>query len=214
MTNKECTITGSDLRAWREKLGKDEAWIEAILGNCLLSGFGLAPNPLSRSERRKATEGDAMRYAYNTHEIGQMTTAYRAALEAELTLLEPVCPERVTVDRSSDTWKVKLNDIHCFSVRGNTYEYHDRFVTVCSEQHWPPYLVRYAANLSEFRATVAAFHAASEKQAKLDAVKAAEAAAEKAAQKALAAIDLRDETFRALHEARRELTNLEKNHGA
>lgn len=163
-------MTGAELRAWRERLGKDEAWIEY--------------------RRRCVEDGDTHGGIYVGRDVEQLTTAYIAALEAEERAqaecgpVEPVCPEGVTAFTNGDTW-VWPNGHHIAFTNGDTWVrpngHHIGGVSVGSDgamrlagsHSTTPACLRYAADLSEYRAAI---HAASDKQRKLDAVKAAEAA--------------------------------------
>lgn len=162
-------MTGAELRAWRERLGKDEAWVEATLAP--LTGCG----DNGRDLRRAAEDGP--RDALST-----LRTAYRAALEAEEARqaaecgpVEPVCPEGVYA------WNVG-GDL-CMHVQGarpgNSFLAVRPDGTIRASKavgEIPPAsteLLEYAAALSRYRAAI---HAASDRQRKLDAVRAAEEA--------------------------------------
>lgn len=96
-------MTGAELKAWRERLGKDKAWIEEALDRLDLiappgRGYG--------SERRRHAEG-CSQYAADTTAV--IRAAYRAALEAEearqaaeRAQAEPVCPEGVYTTERHD----------------------------------------------------------------------------------------------------------------
>lgn len=92
----------NDLAKRRQNLGKDDAWIENILGE--YAGFSLSCASLclqSKIDRRKAAEGTLPGYYDPTH-----TVAFREIYDKALTKLEnssvPVCPEGV-VSWSSGT---------------------------------------------------------------------------------------------------------------
>ena len=181
-------MTGAELRAWRERLGKDEAWAKGVLN--AVSSDTLCPVG-NVSARLVAAEKGHM--GYSSHETAALRVAYRAALEAEEARqaaergpAEPVCPEGVTTFTNGYTWvrpaghhvggigveangAMKIAGAKACLAPGQAAR-HPRTDTTVQ-------CLRYAADLSEYRAAI---HAASDKQRKLDAVKAAEEAHEKA----------------------------------
>lgn len=201
-------MTGAELRAWRERLGKDEAWALSIVRATRGQGLSNAPGECTVRERLELVESDC---AYNGADKRVLRTAYRAALEAEEARqaaergpVEPVCPEGVgTFQNGGYTW-VRPEGHHSGGIgvlsdgsmceSGYVMDGVRRGAFIGVGLAITPACLRYAADLSEYRVAI---HAASDKQRKLDAVKAAEAAHEKA-NAAYAA------TIRVLTAARRE----------
>lgn len=136
--------------------------------------------------------------------IAFMRGAESGAQAAERGPVEPVCPEGVTVERFGDgSCTVRLHSTVCFRIESwkRGAEVHTDVVTKLNGQHWPAWLARYAADLCEH---MAAIHAASDKQRKLDAVKAANDAWD-AARKAHSETSKRvNDAHEALSIARRE----------
>lgn len=189
-------MTGAELRAWRERLGKDEAWIEGVLGATDVPANEhddrMPGDGLFGVQRRSATEGNGG--SYSARQVDAIRTAYRAALEAEERAQagrgpEPVCPEGVGVFQNGITWvRPSTHYVGGVGVRG------DGTMQLAGSAAITAECLEYSAALSRHRAAV---HAASDRQRKLDAVR----AAEEARDRALAALD---EAIRALLAARRE----------
>lgn len=208
-------MTGAELRAWRERLGKDDAWgaalLESLPGAPASAEIGCGPG--QGGVRLHAAESVAFGYAYHAF----LRKTLRAALEAEEARqsaergpVEPVCPEGVRLFPDGD-------DVYCYSwtsTRGGRIARVSADGTIrlylIGDSGTPVEHVEYVAALSRFRAERLA---ASDKQRKLDAVRAAEAALE-SAQGALrtAHADMRslcdriDETDRAVADAKTALT--------
>ena len=190
-------MTGAELRAWRERLGKDEAWAAQICAELSFAFYrGWPRESKAGRERRDAAEGDA-HWDYSQSEADALRTAYAAALEAEEARqaaergpVEPVCPEGVTVERVAGACFV----VSCGGTRVSfTHDGKNVYANGCTAS---AAALRYAADLSEYRAAI---HAASDRQRKLDAVKAAEEA-QWAAERAIAKIH--DDYHEALDAAR------------
>lgn len=158
-------ISWQELRAWRERLGKDEEWAEDVLRAADIEYLGRG-DKRSGSERREWIENS--RGHYSERQTEQLRTAYRAALEAEEARqaaergpVEPVCPEGVTVRRESCYIYVdRAGHVRAdgsVSVGGST----------CADR----VALRYLVDLADYRARK---HAEGDRQRKLDAVKAAE----------------------------------------
>ena len=205
-------MTGEELRAWRERLGKDEAWIHEILDAVDVASGSHNSNG---STRRLMVELGHHEGSYDVHEREALRTAYSAALEAEEARqvaergpVEPVCPEGVwRGDEPHGWWYVSLPGTSAAPI---AIEDGGRicFTELAPTEGASPALLRYAADLSEYRA---ALHAASDRQRKLDAVRAAEEAhdaAHKATEDAYAAYREAEaavgRTHSALKAARRE----------
>jgi len=176
-------MTGAELRAWRERLGKDEAWIHEILDAVDVASGSHNGNG---STRRLMVELGHHEGSYDVHEREALRTAYRAALEAEEARqvaergpVEPVCPEGVTVERACGRGPMLVFGHRDYSGGNPSRIVVDddgtiRYGAEASKQHGlSAAQCRHAADLSEYRAAI---HAASDRQRKLDAVKAAEAA--------------------------------------
>ena len=125
------------------------------------------------------------------------------ALLSERGPVEPVCPDGVTAFTNGDTW-VRPNGHHIGGVSVGI----DGAMRLAGSHSTTPACLRYAADLSEYRADL---HAASDRQRKLDAVRAAEAEAERmidardtAHRRFLDADNLRAKAELALATARRE----------
>ena len=169
-------MTGAELRAWRERLGKDEAWacdvLRDVRGPGLMSG---CPGERTVMGRLGLAEGD---HAYTGRDRAPLRAAYSAALEAEEARqvaergpVEPVCPEGVwRGDEPHGWWYVSLPGTSAAPI---AIEDGGRicFTELAPTEGASPALLRYAADLSEYRAAI---HAASDRQRKLDAVRAAE----------------------------------------
>ena len=192
-------MSGAELRSWREKLGKDEAWAmrwsleHARAHDFYVSRHGDDDDCIEHGRWDDSMPGSPAK---------NMRTAYIAALEAEERAqaergpVEPVCPEGVE-ERGvfGGIW---------LAVRGRDAAF---FVLdsgdVRSEGGRPisPALLEYAAALSRYRAAI---HAASDKRRKLDAVRAADDAWD-AARKAHSETSKRvNDAHEALVAARRE----------
>ncbi len=207
-------MTGAELRAWRERLGKDDAWgaalLESLPGAPASAEIGCGPG--QGGVRLHAAESVAFGYAYHAF----LRKTLRAALEAEEARqsaergpVEPVCPEGVTtwlVMGTTGRTCVALSRLHNPVVVVEP----DGCVISSAFDKAPasPALLEYAAALSRYRA---AQHAASDRQRKLDAVRAAEEAhdaAHKATEDAYAAYREAEaavgRTHSALKAARRE----------
>lgn len=208
-------MTGAELRAWRERLGKDEAWIEGMLRE-RIPGLGVG-GQLDGTHRRQAAEG-TRRGVYSDGNVYAIRAAYRTALEAEEARqaaergpAEPVCPEGVK------TWAGCGDGAGSANLTMAGQGFASLVVaadgSIRTGQYAPgvpvsPALLEYAAALSRYRAAV---HAASDRQRKLDAVRAAEAEAERmidardtAHRRFLDADNLRAKAELALATARRE----------
>lgn len=197
--------TGAELKAWREKLGKDEAWAADVLRHVKHADYQYVGSMSDGSARLSAAENGALSYPQDT--IEAFRTAYRAALEAEearqaaeRAQAEPVCPEGVTVQSGTDDHVVRLNGVVCFRVR--VYKGVAEVVPQVTNQHWPARLTRFAADFNEY---VTAQHAEGDRQRKLDAVKAAEEAAKAAGAALQEASQKADAAYLALASARRAL---------
>jgi len=199
-------MTGAELKVWRERLGKDEAWIEEALDRLDLiappgCGYG--------SERRRNAEGCSQ---YTADTTAVIRTAYRAALEAEearqaaeRAQAEPVCPEGVDLFRSvGHTWVrpsahfsggIGVMDDGTMRESGLAEGYVGLSIT--------PACLRYAADLSEYRARK---HAEGDRQRKLDAVRAAEAAQREATTAYHAARGVMNDAVNACNAASSKLT--------
>ena len=178
-------MTGEELGAWRERLGKDEAWGAGVCAGLVFACYHEWPRESAAgSERRQAAEGEA-RWGYDQSEVSALRTAYHAALEAEERAqaargpVEPVCPEGVTVERACGRGPMLVFGHRDYS-GGNPSRIvvEDdgtiRYGAEASKQRGlSAAQCRHAADLSEYRAAI---HAANDKQRKLDAVRAAEAA--------------------------------------
>ncbi len=197
-------MTGAELRAWRERLGKDEAWAMRVLMDVATPYLGSSENELDGVTRLAFVERGVGSMRGYTMSQDAYVAAYRAALEseearqaAERGPVEPVCPEGVR--RTGDL----------LGVKGQGWQLRvDRDGTIMlmpdggdGEPFASPDLLEYAAALSRYRA---AQHAASDKQRKLDAVRAAEEKCEKAKAASLAATDAFSVAVHELTAARRE----------
>lgn len=178
-------MTGAELRAWRERLGKDEAWAAALLeslpGAPASAEIGCGPG--QGLIRLRAAESVADGYAYHAF----LRKTLRAALEAEEARqaaecgpVEPVCPEGVRETLGIVRDGRANTSIHLTATGGIVgsfaavrIETDGRIFTDASGQGCSPALLEYAAALSRYRAAI---HAASDRQRKLDAVRAAEEA--------------------------------------
>ena len=118
------------------------------------------------------------------------------ALLSERGPVEPVCPDGVTAFTNGDTW-VRPNGHHIGGVSVGS----DGAMRLAGSHSTTPACLRYAADLSEYRADL---HAASDRQRKLDAVRAAEEAHGKACDAERDATNACVVTGRALDTARRE----------
>jgi len=191
-------MTGAELRAWRERLGKDEAWAAALLeslpGAPASAEIGCGPG--QGLIRLRAAESVADGYAYHAF----LRKTLRAALEAE-----ERAQARIT--QGKDVWGTRVG------IKGHGYfmllvHPCGRIEPLGQNDDPTPALLRYVADLSECRA---ALHAASDRQRKLDAVelaqKAKDAACEardKADGYARDAHRLAEQAQHALDAARRE----------
>ena len=195
------TPTGAELRAWRERLGLSEAWIEDALDETPIprpfedgvvcgNGYG--------ETRRLSAEGDGA-YGYYEAQIAVLRTAYAAALTAEeqrraaALLTEPVAPEGV------HTFERDLLGQPETVIRWSS-ENTELFVGY-RETEDDVRAARYYLELVTHRA---AQHAAGEQQRRIDAVRAAEEAFKEADATYSAALDARDTARKALANAKRE----------
>lgn len=195
------TQTGAELRAWRERLGLSEAWIEDALDETPIprpfedgvvcgNGYG--------ETRRLSAEGDGA-YGYYEAQIAVLRTAYAAALTAEeqrraaALLTEPVAPEGV------HTFERDLLGQPETVIRWSS-ENTELFVGY-RETEDDVRAARYYLELVTHRA---AQHAAGEQQRRIDAVRAAEEAFKEADATYSAALDARDTARKALANAKRE----------
>lgn len=183
--------TGAELRAWRERLGKDEAWAAALLeslpGAPASAEIGCGPG--QGLIRLRAAESVADGYAYHAF----LRKTLRAALEAE-----ERAQARIT--QGKDVWGTRVG------IKGHGYfmlRVHPcgRIEPLGQNDDPTPALLRYVADLSEYRA---ALHAASDRQRKLDALREAEEVAKAAGAALQEASQKADAAYLALATARRE----------
>ena len=159
--------SGQELKAWRERLGKDAAWIEEILNN---TRAGKWPVGHSNGDfRRRVCEGVVghLECPYADDEVSTYYGAYRAALGAEEARqaaargpAEPVRPEGVTVERMGALAVVVGGGTRVSVAPDGAYMFANGLPATAV-------VLRYAADLSEYRAAI---HAAGDRQRKLDAV--------------------------------------------
>lgn len=130
------------------------------------------------------------------------------ALLGERGPVEPVCPEGVRETlgivrdgRANTSIHLTATSVHAGSFAAVRIETDGRIFTDASGQGCSPALLEYAAALSRYRA---AQHAASDKQRKLDAVRAAEEAHTRALHAERDATAAREATRKTLDAARRE----------
>lgn len=173
-------MTGAEMKAWRERLGKDEAWVEGVLRAADIEYLGRG-DKRSGSERREWIENS--RGHYSERQTEQLRTAYREALEAEearqaaeRVQAEPVCPEGVACWSGQGVYggdaRVGIANngasVAVIIVRADGSM---TTTTPSAPLTATPALLRYAADLSDYRARK---HAEGDRQRKLDAVRAAE----------------------------------------
>lgn len=199
-------MTGAELRAWRERLGKDEAWGAGVCAGLVFACYHEWPRESAAgSERRQAAEGEA-RWGYDQSEVSALRTAYHAALEAEERAqaergpVEPVCPEGVWSDSYPQPHYARfaMVDQGC---SGFTIGFDGTIRPDEVSYSYTPALLEYAAALSRYRAAI---HAASDRQRTLDAVRAAEEARDAARRARDVAEDALTEAIKAHVAARRE----------
>lgn len=144
----------NDLIRRRQLLGKDEKWIEDILGQ--YSGSSLSPAIHCRQsmiDRRKAAEGTFPDSCYSTNEVSKLQKVYDKALTALELPVAPVCPENVTAWRSHNAGTY----MHAATTCGPT----GAFLEVCRsgvilkvpghvDALCSPELLEYAAKLSRY----------------------------------------------------------------
>lgn len=171
--------TGAELKAWRERLGKDEAWAAALLeslpGAPASAEIGCGPG--QGALRLHAAESVADGYAYHAY----LRKTLHAALEAEearqaaeRAQAEPVCPEGVTAWRGmGEATYIGTAKTPCAAMLVRD----DGTARALSDMDIPCELLEYAAAVSRANKTK---HAEGDRQRKLDAVRAAEEALEKA----------------------------------
>lgn len=198
-------MTGAELRAWREKLDKDEAWVEELLDMTRAGEWPVSSGAGNGEFRRRVCEGDVAidRIHYSDGEQTIYRTAYRAALEAEEARqaaergpVEPVCPEGVTVSRGSTGSSIYLRDVFAATVN------HDGTLENWGIPRNPQHTADVVAFVAAFMRYTSALHA--DRQRKLDAVKVAEEAYAKAGDAVRAAERECDKASDALVAARRE----------
>ena len=197
-------MTGAELRAWRERLGKDEVWGAAALdtaheGAPHSAGLGHATGQgayrLHTAEKMTAAGDDV---AHLRAVLSAALEAEERAQAAERGPVEPVCPEGVTVSPQDNGCVIRITGRAASSLFVGPV---GTVSTLFSGVEAPPALLEYAAALSRYRAAV---HAASDRQRKLDAVKAAEEARDAARRARDVAEDALTEAIKAHVAARRE----------
>lgn len=193
-------MTGAELRAWRERLGKDEAWI----------GLRLAAIGNDGEGRRRFVE-DGAAGIWDSYERVDFMEKYRAALEAEearqaaeRAQAEPVCPEGVTVRRES----VYIYVDRAGHVRGSVRA--DGSVSVVGSTCADRVALRYLLDLADYRARQ---HAEGDRQRKLDAVRAAEEALDAASHAEEAAHAAYNDAAKARYAAQSTLCNARREAG-
>lgn len=206
-------MTGAELKAWRERLGKDEAWADRVLGAVYLPGLGTGYGDC----RRPAIEKMSRAGEYGPEQTTALLTAYRAALKAEearqaaeRAQAEPVCPDGVTLHVCEDGRILVMvpyrtgGDAAVASVDpdGRGFALHH------IAPAWTPTILRYTADLIDH---LARKHAEGDRQRKLDAVRAAHEAYDRAClaksearRAAEDASKAASDAFEALNTARRE----------
>lgn len=196
-------MTGAELRAWRERLGKDEAWARGVLEEVNVPGLGHGRGYV---DCRILVERDGLDgYADNQRRL--LRAALVAALEdearaqAERGPVEPVCPEGVTRGDMLDPDDGSPNMMGDLGLGWQVHVSDSGRIRLVDSGSASPALLEYAAALSRYRAAV---HAASDRQRKLDAVKAAEEARDAARRARDVAEDALTEAIKAHVAARRE----------
>lgn len=196
-------MTGSELRAWRERLGKDEAWARGVLEEVNVPGLG---HGRGYGDCRILVERDGLDgYADNQRRL--LRAALVAALEdearaqAERGPVEPVCPEGVTRGDMLDPDDGSPNMMGDLGLGWQVHVSDSGRIRLVDSGSASPALLEYAAALSRYRAAV---HAASDRQRKLDAVRAAEEARDAARRARDVAEDALTEAIKAHVAARRE----------
>lgn len=196
-------MTGAELRAWRERLGKDEAWARGVLEEVNVPGLG---HGRGYGDCRILVERDGLDgYADNQRRL--LRAALVAALEdearaqAERGPVEPVCPEGVTRGDMLDPDDGSPNMMGDLGLGWQVHVSDSGRIRLVESGSASPALLEYAAALSRYRAAV---HAASDRQRKLDAVKAAEEARDAARRARDVAEDALTEAIKAHVAARRE----------
>ena len=199
-------MTGEELRAWRERLGKDDAWgaalLESLPGAPASAEIGCGPG--QGGVRLHAAKSVAFGYAYHAF----LRKTLRAALEAEEARqsaergpVEPVCPEGVTRGDMLDPDDGSPNMMGDLGLGWQVHVSDSGHIRLVDSGSASPALLEYAAALSRYRA---ALHAASDEQRKLDAVRATEEAHRKARAEYDRATLEYNAAARALLDARRE----------
>jgi hypothetical protein len=196
-------MTGAELRAWRERLGKDEAWARGVLEGVNVPGLG---HGRGYGDCRILVERDGLDgYADNQRRL--LRAALVAALEDEERAqakrgpVEPVCPEGVTRGDMLDPDDGSPNMMGDLGLGWQVHVSDSGRIRLVDSGSASPALLEYAAALSRYRA---ALHAASDEQRKLDAVRATEEAHRKAwAEYDRATLEY-NAAARALLDARRE----------
>lgn len=196
-------MTGAELRAWRERLGKDEAWARGVLEEVNVPGLG---HGRGYGDCRILVERDGLDgYADNQRRL--LRAALVAALEDEERAqakrgpVEPVCPEGVTRGDMLDPDDGSPNMMGDLGLGWQVHVSDSGRIRLVDSGSASPALLEYAAALSRYRAAV---HAASDRQRKLDAVKAAEEARDAARRARDVAEDALTEAIKAHVSARRE----------
>lgn len=199
-------MTGAEMKAWRERLGKDEAWADRVLGAVYLPGLGTGYGDC----RRPVIEKMSRAGEYGPEQTTALLTAYRAALEAEearqaaeRAQAEPVCPEGVACwSGLGGEARVGIANNGASTAVITVRADGSMTTTPSAPLAATPALLRYAADLSDYRARK---HAAEgDRQRKLEAVRAAEEAYAKAGDAVRAAERECDKASDALVAARRE----------
>ena len=196
-------MTGAELRAWRERLGKDEAWARGVLEEVNVPGLG---HGRGYGDCRISVERDGLDgYADNQRRL--LRAALVAALEAEARAqakrgpVEPVCPEGVTRGDMLDPDDGSPNMMGDLGLGWQVHVSDSGRIRLVDSGSASPALLEYAAALSRYRA---ALRAASDEQRKLDAVRATEEAHRKARAEYDRATLEYNAAARALLDARRE----------
>ena len=194
-------MTGAELRAWRERLGKDEAWARGVLEEVNVPGLGRGYGDCRISVERDGLDG----YADNQRRL--LRAALVAALEDEERAqakrgpVEPVCPEGVTRGDMLDPDDGSPNVMGDLGLGWQVHVSDSGHIRLVDSGSASPALLEYVAALSRYRA---ALRAASDEQRKLDAVRATEEAHRKARAEYDRATLEYNAAARALLDARRE----------
>ena len=196
-------MTGAELRAWRERLGKDEAWARGVLEEVNVPGLG---HGRGYGDCRILVERDGLDgYADNQRRL--LRAALVAALEDEERAqakrgpVEPVCPEGVTRGDMLDPDDGSPNMMGDLGLGWQVHVSDSGHIRLVDSGSASPALLEYVAALSRYRA---ALRAASDEQRKLDAVRATEEAHRKARAEYDRATLEYNAAARALLDARRE----------